>query len=77
MHRYVKFLVSLATKFDLEGRFEAADQIDDEFAEFLEKLRNGELEFNYTYSGSARDVNSPYSQFGRSSLPIYAIPGPQ
>ena len=77
MYWYIKFLVSLATKLDLEGKFKEADKIDEEFAEFLKKLENGELEFNNTYSGGVRDPRLPYSQFGRGTLPIYAIPGPQ
>jgi len=71
------FLIALADQLDIEGKIDEADAIDESFEEFLKLLEEGELIFNYDYSGGARDPRSPYSNPGRGPLPAYGIPGPQ
>ena len=71
-----KFLIALADQLDEEGRFEEADIIDENFQEWLRLLEEGELDFDFTYSGGSRDPRGPYSNRGRE-LPIFGIPGPQ
>jgi hypothetical protein len=73
----VLFLIALADQLDMEGKFNEADVVDEDFEEFLKLLEEGELTFDYSYSGSARDPRTPYSNPGRGPLPAYGIPGPQ
>ena len=74
--KHAEFLVSLANQLDQEGKYDLADQIDENFEEFLKLLENGKLVFDYEFSGGARDPRGPYNNRGRE-LPIYGIPGPQ
>jgi hypothetical protein len=76
MTKYAKFLISLADELDLEGKFEEADIIDENFEEFIKLLEEGELNFDFTYSGGQRDPRGPYSNRGRE-LPAFGVPGPQ
>ena len=73
---YAKMLVSLADMLDMEGKPEKADLVDKEFQEFLELLENGDLEFDFTFSGGAR-IPTQYSNPGRGPTYTYGIPGPQ
>lgn len=77
MLKYIKSFESLANKLDREGKFEEADLLDEEFERFLKLLEEGELTFDYTYSGGARDPRLPYSNPGRGPMPACGVPGPQ
>jgi hypothetical protein len=48
-HYYTNFLISLADDLDKQGKFDQADQVDQNFEEFLKLLEEGKLEFNNTY----------------------------
>lgn len=76
MNRFATLLIVLADQLDLEGKFEEADVIDENFEEFLKLLEEGELDFDFTFSGGQRDPRGPYSNRGRE-LPAYGVPGPQ
>jgi hypothetical protein len=76
MNKYKKVLVALANQLDAEGKYELADIIDEEWDVFLKLLEEGELEFDFTYSGGSRDPRNPYSHRGRE-LPAVGVPGPQ
>jgi hypothetical protein len=76
MTKYAKLLISLADELDLEGKFKEADIIDENFEEFIKLLEEGELNFDFTYSGGQRDPRGPYSNRGRE-LPAFGVPGPQ
>jgi len=71
-----EFLVCLANTLDEEGKFLDADIIDENFEDFLDLLEDGDLDFDFTYSGGSRDPRGPYSNRGYE-VPIYGIPGPQ
>lgn len=71
---YIKFLIRLADQLDNEGKYKKANIIDENFIEFLKMLENGELDFNFTYSGGSRDPRNPYSNRGKDGTPIFGIP---
>ncbi len=72
---YKNFLILFADKLDREEKFELADDIDENFEEFLKMLENGELIFDESFTGT-RDPYGPYSNRG-SGLSLSGIPGPQ
>lgn len=61
---YAEFLISLANQLDIEGKFDKADLIDEDFETFLELLEEGKLNFENLYSWSPRDPRSPYCNPG-------------
>jgi hypothetical protein len=68
----IKFLIALANQLDLEGQFEKADLIDENFEEFLKLLGEGKIQFDFTFSGSPRDPRGPYGNFG-TEVSIFEI----
>lgn len=72
--KYTNFLISLADQLDEEGKPLLADIIDKDFQEFLELLEEGELNFDFTFSGSPRGNNR--SNRGRET-PLCGIDGVQ
>ena len=73
----VEKLIALADQLDAEGKTELADVIDKDFDEFLEMLESGELDFDFTFSGGARDPRGPYSNRGCHTKSLCDIDGPQ
>lgn len=73
MRESFMLLISLANQLDQEGHFEEADLIDEEFKKFLQALERGELTFDYTFSGGARDPRTPYSNPGRGPTWIFDV----
>ena len=68
----IKFLIALANQLDLEGHFEKADLIDENFEEFLKLLGEGKIDFNFTFLGGPRDPRGPYGNFG-IEVPIFGV----
>jgi hypothetical protein len=60
---YRQALISLANQLDLEGKFSQADEIDENFEEFLKLLEDGKLEFDFTFSSSPRGMYLPNRGF--------------
>lgn len=75
MERYkaVEYLLKLADWFDEVGEHEKADKIDKDFQDFLEKLENGELTFDYEVSMGPRDPRQSHSGPGRGPTPLATI----
>lgn len=73
---YKLLLLKLADQLDEEGKFQEADIIDKDFEEFLRLLEDGQLDFDFTYSGGSRDPRGPYNSRGHE-LPCVGVPGPQ
>lgn len=69
------FLICLADELDREGKCHLADNIDEDFEEFLELLENGKLDFTFLFHGQ-RDPHAPYNNRG-TEVPICSITGPQ
>jgi hypothetical protein len=76
MNRNAAFLIALADALDHEGKFELADIVDKDFEEFLKLLEEGDLVFDESFSGGARDPRGPYSSWGPETF-TFSVPGPQ
>lgn len=72
----VEFLIALANQLDEEGKYELADEVDENFQEFLQLLEEGKMDFDFTYNGGVRDPRGPYSNRGRQVC-VWDVDGPQ
>ncbi len=59
MNRYANFLVGLSNQLKKEGKYELADEVEENWDEFLKLLESGELNFDFTQSSSPRGTNTP------------------
>lgn len=64
---YKNFLICLADQFDQDGEFEKADQIDENFDEFLKLLEEGKLQFDNTFFIGDRDPRLQRGNLGRET----------
>lgn len=74
MNKYEKFLNSVSIQLIKEGKFDLANEVDENWDEFLELLEQGKLNFDFLFSSSPRGTNTPNR--GRET-PAYGVPGPQ
>lgn len=73
---FIKTLISLADQLDREGKFDKADQIDENFEEFLALLESGEFEFDNIFVNGPRDPRLQRGNLG-PELTLSGMPGPQ
>ena len=71
---FIKTLVALANQLDQEGKLDKADQIDENFEEFLALLESGEFEFNNTFVNGPRDPRLQRGNLG-PELTLSGMPG--
>lgn len=64
---YKHFLISLADEFDRDGEFNKADQVDENFDEFLKLLEEGKLQFDNTFFIGCRDPRLQRGNLGRET----------
>lgn len=67
MITHKKFLIALANQLDLEGKSDKADQIDQNFEEFLKLLEEGKLQFDNTFVVGDRDPRLQRGNLGRET----------
>ncbi len=64
---YKYLLICLADQLDREGKFNQADQVDENFEEFLKLLEEGKLQFDNTFFIGSRDPRSQRENLGRET----------
>ena len=64
---FTHFLVALANDLDHQGKFEQADEIDENFEEFINLLEKGEVAFDSTYYVGPRDPRKQRENLGRET----------
>jgi hypothetical protein len=75
MNKYERFLNSVSVQLIKEGKWDLAEEVNENWDEFLELLEQGKLDFDFLFSGSPRGKDNVPNR-GRET-PAFGVPGPQ